>query len=204
MSNLEELVIHNARPSSLGVKALKALVVHPVHENNMGTTATPGGGYTPLCPSLKRFGLRYRRWLRPSEHFDLIPELKSIISSRKGSKFSLQNVHIWRGSEDKDPLELIEGSGISLEGFERLANGNRKDLLVYDKFRVQPPPPALMVNPFSRVLTRFVGFIGLSSLDRRSAQFVSLKLSHILLQRKAKNMVHKAKTLIPTILACCE
>ena len=129
MSNLEELVIDNAQPSSLGVKALQALGVHPVHANNMCTTATPGGGYTPVCPSLKRFGLRYRRWLRPSEHFDLIPELVSIILSRQKSKLPLQNVHVWRGSEEKDPLELTKGSGISPEGFERLANVNARDLL---------------------------------------------------------------------------
>ena len=126
MSNLEELVIDNAQPSSLGVKALQALVILPVRENNIGT---PGGVYTPVCPSLKRLGLRYRRWLRPSEHFDLIPELVSIILSRHQPNFSLQNVHIWRGDNQKDPLELIEGSWISLEGFERLANVKGRDLL---------------------------------------------------------------------------
>ena len=129
MSNLEELVIDSAQPSSLGVKALQALVVHPLHASNMGTTTTPGRGHTPVCPSLKRFGLRYRRWLRASEHFDLIPELVSIILSRQRSRFSLQNVHIWRGGEEKDPLELIEGSGISFKGFKRLANVKGGDLL---------------------------------------------------------------------------
>jgi hypothetical protein len=44
MSNLEELVIDNAQPSSLGVKVLQSLVVHPVHANNLGTTATPRDG----------------------------------------------------------------------------------------------------------------------------------------------------------------
>ena len=127
MSNLEELVIDNAQPS-LGVGALQALVVHPVHANNISTTTAPGEGYTPLCPSLERFGLRYRRWLRSSERFDLIPELVSIIWSRQQSKFSLQSFRIWRGSEEKYPLELIEGSGISLEGFECLSNVKR-DLL---------------------------------------------------------------------------
>ena len=122
MSNLEELVIDNSQPSSLGVKALQALVVHPVHASNLGTTNTPGGGHTPVCPSLKRFGLRYRRWLRPTEHFDLIPELVSIIWSRGQSNFALQSFRIWKESDQEDPLELIEGSGISLEGFERLAN----------------------------------------------------------------------------------
>ena len=122
MSNLEELVIDNARPSSLGVKALHALVVHPVHENNLGTTTTHETRYTPLCPSLKRFGLRYRRWLRPSEHFDLIPELVAIILSRQQSKFSLQSLNIWKECGQKEPLELIERSWISLKIIERLTN----------------------------------------------------------------------------------
>ena len=121
MSNLEILVIDNARPSSLGVKALQAFVVHPVHANNPGTTATHGGRYTPLCPSLKSFGLRYRRWLRPSEHFDLIPELVSIILSRQQSKFSLQSFCIWKEMES---FELIAGSWISLKAFERLTNND--------------------------------------------------------------------------------
>ena len=122
MSNLEELVIENAQPSSLGVKALQALVVHAVHSGNPGTAATHEGQYTPLCSSLKRFGLRYRRWLRPSEHFDLIPELVAVILSRQQSKFSLQNFQIWKESGQKEPLELIEGSWISLKAFESLTN----------------------------------------------------------------------------------
>ncbi len=130
MSNLEELVIDNSQPpSSLGVKALQALVVHPVHASNLGTTPTPGGGYAPVCPSLKRFGLRYRRWLRPTEHFDLIPELISIIWSRGQSTFALQSLQIWRGSGEKHPVELIERYGISIEGFERLANVKGRDML---------------------------------------------------------------------------
>jgi hypothetical protein len=121
MSNLEELVIDNAQPSSLGVKVLQSLI-HPVNANNPGTTATPGGRDTPLCPSLKRFGLRYRRWLRPSEHFDLIPEFMSIIRSREQSNFPLQSFRIWTRSDHEGPLELITGPWISFDAFVRLAN----------------------------------------------------------------------------------
>ena len=121
MSNLEELVIDNAQPSSLGVKVLQLLAVHPVHTKDLGPTTTPGQLNTPACPSLKRFGLRYRRWLRTSERFDLIPEIMSIIWSRKQSKFSLQGFQIWTTSDQVDPLELIEGLSISLKGFNRLA-----------------------------------------------------------------------------------
>jgi len=122
MSNLEELVIDNAQPSSLGVKALQSLVIHPVHANNLGPTTTPGRLNTPVCPSLKRFGLRYRRWLRTTEHFDLIPTIASIILSRKQSGFSLQSFQIWTTSDRVDPLELIDGVWINIEGFVCLAH----------------------------------------------------------------------------------
>jgi len=120
MSDLEELVIENTRPSSLGAKVLRSLVVHPIHTHNSGTTATPGGRNAPLCPSLKRLGLRYRRWLRPNEPFNLIPEFRSIILSRQRSEFPLQSFQIWIRSDEKDPLELIDGLSIGLKGFERL------------------------------------------------------------------------------------
>ena len=122
MSNLEELVIHNAQPSSLGMKVLQLLVVHPDHANNMGTTTTLGEWNKPVCPSLKRFGLRYRRWLRPSEHFDLVPVFMSIIQSREQSKCSLHSFHIWTRGDQKNPLKLIKGSLINFKGFERLSN----------------------------------------------------------------------------------
>jgi hypothetical protein len=112
MSNLVELVIESAQPSSLRVGALQSLVLQPVHASNLGTTATPGGRNTPICPSLKLLGLRYRRWLRRSEHFNLIPEFKSIIWSRQRSTFSLQSFRIWTRGDQEHPLELIEGSQI--------------------------------------------------------------------------------------------
>jgi len=124
MPDLEELVIENARPSSLGAKVLQSLVVHPIHTHNSGTTATPGGRNAPLCPSLKRLGLRYRRWLRPNEPFNLIPGFRSIILSRQRSEFPLQSFQIWIRSDEKDPLELVDGLSISLKGFERLMDAS--------------------------------------------------------------------------------
>ena len=122
MSHLEDLVIEAAQPCSLGVKALQSLVVHPVHANNLGTTTAHGARYAPLCPSLKRFGLRYRRWLRPSENFDLIPELLTMILSRQRSKFSLETFQLWKGSDQMEPLQLIRRSWISLTAFKCLTN----------------------------------------------------------------------------------
>ena len=114
MSNLKELLIDNAEPSSLGVKVLQSFVVHPAH--------TAAGWDTPMCPSLKRFGLRYRRWLRSSEHFDLIPEFISIIWSREQSGFPLKGFYIWKSTDQVRPVDLIEGSWISRRGFKWLAN----------------------------------------------------------------------------------
>ncbi len=110
-------MIENAQPSSLGVKVLRSLVVHPVHANNVTSTVTPGAWNTPICPFLERFGLRYRRWLRPSEHFDLIPEFISIIRTRRESKFFLQSFRIWASSDQKEPLELMKGLWMSDVGF---------------------------------------------------------------------------------------
>jgi len=107
MSDLEELVIGSARPSSIGVKVFQSLIVHSVHASNTSATSTPEGWDAPLCPSLRRFGLKYRRWLRTSEHFDLFPTFLSIIQSRKLSNSALQSFHIWRGSDQQDPLELV-------------------------------------------------------------------------------------------------
>ena len=117
MSNVEELVIYNARPSSLGAKSLQPLVVLPVQANNTGTTAIPGECNTPTCPSLRRFGLRYLRWLQPYEQFDLIPVFISIIRSRQQS---MESFRIWTKDDEEDPLELIEGSSLSSKGLERL------------------------------------------------------------------------------------
>ena len=122
MSNLEELVIGSAQPSSLGVDVMQSLIL-PVHASKLDSAATPMGPYIPLCPFLTRFGLRYSRWLRSSEHFDLIliPELASIIVSRKWSKFSLKSFRIWKGSDQEYPVELVDRSGnISITGFEGL------------------------------------------------------------------------------------
>ena len=124
MSGLEELVIHCTQPSSLGATVIQSLVVYPVHTSNMGVAFTPGELGTPLCPSLRRFGLMYDRWLRPTEQFDLIPVLVSFIQSRQHSNYALENF-------DLGMFPLIEGSQINVEEFKSLAkmSGIEEDLL---------------------------------------------------------------------------
>ena len=121
MSNLEELVVRSTQPSSLGARVFQSLVVHPVHTSNMGTTFSPGERGAPLCPSLRRFGLKYDRWLRLTEQFDLIPILMLFIQSRQHSNYALESFNLWTMSDQKDPLELIERLQMSVEGFKQLA-----------------------------------------------------------------------------------
>ena len=122
MSDLEELVIRCAQPSSLGATVFQSLVVHPVQTSNMGAKSSPGELSAPLCPSLRRFGLDYDRWLRPTEQFDLIPVLVSLIQLRQKSNYALEDFYLWTTSDQEDPLELIERSQMNVEGFKELAH----------------------------------------------------------------------------------
>ena len=127
MSDLEELVTGNARPSSLGVRVLQSLIVRPVHASNTGKTSTPEKRDPPLCPSLRRMGLKYRRWLRASEHFDLTPIFWSIIRSRERSNCARQLFRVWRKGDEEDPLELVGISRIVVNRVERVLNESGSD-----------------------------------------------------------------------------
>ena len=120
MSDLEELSIHNAHPSSLGATVFQSFVVQPVHASNVGAPSTPGRFSAPICPSLRRFRLNYDRWLRPSEEFDLEPVFVSIIQSRRQSKCPLQSFNLCIMGDQEAPIELTEESDISDKGFNRL------------------------------------------------------------------------------------
>ena len=122
MLNLEELEIHNAQPSSLGAKVFQSLVVQPTHASNLGAPSIPRNLGALLCPLLRRLGLKYDRWLRQSEQFDLIPVFMSVIRSRQYSNCPpLESFNLWIRNSQTDPLELIERSQMSVEGFKRLA-----------------------------------------------------------------------------------
>ena len=126
MSYLEELVIHTAQPSALGAKPLQSLVARPVLASNFTPTSTPGELGAPLCPSLKRFGLKYDRWLRSGEQFDLIPVCVSIFKSRQRSNYSLESFNIWMTKNQEDPLELVKNFELSPTGLSRLESESRR------------------------------------------------------------------------------
>ena len=121
MSDLEELAIQIAQPSSLGATVFQSLVVYPVQTSNMGATSSPGELSAPLCPSLRRFDLEYDRWLRPTEQFDLIPVLVSFIQSRKHSVYALKSFSLWTTRDKEDPCKLVKRSQVNIDGFKWLA-----------------------------------------------------------------------------------
>jgi len=126
MTHLEELVIGNAHPSSLRAKVLQSLIAQPVHANSTDTTSTSKRWDAPLCPSLRRFRLEYHRWLRPSEHFDLIPDFLSIAFSRRGLNCPLDALSLWIRSDQQDPFELIaKWGGFNQSAVRLLADRSR-------------------------------------------------------------------------------
>jgi len=153
--HLEELVIGNARPSSLRAKGLQFFIAQLAHASNTRVTSIPEERGAPLCPSLRRFGLKYHRWLRPNEQFDLIPDFLSIIFSRERSNCPLRNFSIWMRNNQEDPLELVEESGISFKGFKRLADEsgikgeNMLDLALMRLVQVTFRTPGGPFNPSS-------------------------------------------------------
>jgi hypothetical protein len=107
MSNLEELILTNLRPSSLHPALFAAFIAQPPHQKDWDVIPVIGEWHVTLCPSLKILGLRYDRWLRPTEQFTLTPTFMAIIWSRKWSRCSLQSFRIWLTDGQTEPLELI-------------------------------------------------------------------------------------------------
>ena len=150
MSHLEELVIYSARPSSLGAAVIRSLVLHPIHTSNVGMTSSPGELDAPLCPSLRRFGLKYNHWLRPTEQFDLNPVLALFIQSRQHSNYALESFYLWTTSKRKTPLKLIARSQMNIEGLKQLAEerGIEEDLLDFKAKGLMKVTPKCSVESF--------------------------------------------------------
>ena len=117
MSHLEELVIESAEPSSLGAKVFQPFIMQADHKIDIGETPASKEWCAPLCPSLKRFGLKYHRWVRRSEHFSLIPRGPRVHYHVKGM-FNLRASKL-QHMDDKQssaPVGIDEESRISWAG----------------------------------------------------------------------------------------
>ena len=116
---VEELILGLVRPDALGKKFLLAMVakrgranLHPT--NNEEGVAVPGIDSSPgwtasLCPNLRVFGLKYRRWLREHEDDELTPLFRKIVETRSKSDTPLQSLKFWptKDTTEQEAQELV-------------------------------------------------------------------------------------------------
>ena len=117
MPYLEELVIESAKPSSLGARFFQSFILRPDHTSDMGTTSTFKEWCAPLCPSLKRFGLKYRRWLRRSEQFMQLDSGLYVHNQVKGT-FNLRpsKLQYMADGQSRGPIGIDRRITVELDG----------------------------------------------------------------------------------------
>ena len=109
---VEELILGLVRPDALGKKFLLAMLAKKGRSNHHPTSNDTGEGVSgvdsgpawtaSLCPNLRIFGLKYRRWLREHENDELTPLFLKLVETRSKSETPLQSFKVW---PTKDTLE---------------------------------------------------------------------------------------------------
>lgn len=116
---VEELILGLVRPDALGKKFLLAMLakkgrdsLRPMNDDagdGVSGVATGPTWTTGLCPNLKSFGLKYRRWLREHENDELTPLFLKIVETRSKSGTPLQSFMVWptKDTLDQEARELV-------------------------------------------------------------------------------------------------
>jgi hypothetical protein len=91
LPELEELYLGVARPDGLGKKFFSALRAKKGKSSHSSSTAYA----LTLCPNLRIFGIRYRRWICDAERDEITPLLYGVIESRQKAGAPLQSVKFW-------------------------------------------------------------------------------------------------------------
>jgi len=120
LPHVEELILGLVRPDALGKKFLLAMVakkgrgnVHPTSieagEGVSGVDSSPAWTAS-LCPNLRVFGLKYRRWLREYEDDELTPLFRKIVETRAKSDMPLQSFKVWQTKDttEQEAQELVD------------------------------------------------------------------------------------------------
>jgi len=117
--HVEELILGLVRPDALGKKFLLAMVAKRGRGNFHPTSIEAGEGVSSvdsgsawtasLCPNLRVFGLKYRRWLRGYENDEITPLLRRIVETRSKSDNPLQSLKFWqtKGRTEQEAQELV-------------------------------------------------------------------------------------------------
>lgn len=102
LPGLEELYLGLVRPDGLGKKFFGALQA----KKGRSSRSSSATYVSMLCPNLRTFGIRYRRWIREDERDEITPLLYKAIESRQKTSTPLESVKFWRTKDTPEELFL--------------------------------------------------------------------------------------------------
>ena len=138
LPGLEELYLGLVRPDGLGKKFFGALQA----KKGRSSRSSSATYVSMLCPNLRIFGIRFRRWIREDEHDDITPLLHKIIESREKSDTPLVHVRLWQTKDTPEEqfLDLCRPSkNPHIDSKSRICLGNTEGVHVRG-FNVQSAP----------------------------------------------------------------
>jgi len=83
---------------------------HPMsNRTHKGGSGTHHGWAASLCPNLRVFGLKYRRWLRKDEQDELTPLFRKIVETRSKTGTPLKSFRVWptKDTAEDEAQELV-------------------------------------------------------------------------------------------------
>ncbi len=95
LPDLEELYLGLVRPNGLGKRFFGALQAKKRRSSRSSSVAY----VYMLCPNLRTFGIRFRRWIRETERDEITPLLHKVIESRRKFDAPLVNVKLWQAKD---------------------------------------------------------------------------------------------------------
>jgi hypothetical protein len=136
LPGLEQLYLGLIRPDGLGKKFFGAL------QAKKGRTSRSSSAtyLCVLCPNLRAFGVRYRRWVRQDERDEITPLLHKVIESRRKTDTPLESVKFWplKDTPDEQFLDLCGHSkGPQIEAESPILLGGMEGVHTHD-FNVEP------------------------------------------------------------------
>ena len=104
LPELEQLHLGVVRPDGLGKKFFSALQAKKGRSSSRNVSSTTHA--STLCPVLKAFGIRYRRWIREDETDEIMPLLYKIIETRGKTGTQLQSLKFWPTKETAEDAAM--------------------------------------------------------------------------------------------------
>jgi hypothetical protein len=138
LPELEELYLGLVRPDGLGKKFFGALQAKKVRSSRSSSATY----VCPVCPSLRTFGVRYRRWIREDERDEITPLLHKAIESRQKTDTPLESVKFWHTKDIPEELFLDlcrHPKDPHIESESVIGLGNTGEVNIHD-FNVQYAP----------------------------------------------------------------